>query len=76
MNSTEKKYEASKAQGLLKDYGDFIGQVIAEINKENDARIIEDTAEKIGIEYAKRQAAKDALKLLMQKINSKANERN
>lgn len=74
MNSIEKKYAASKAQGLLKEYGDFIQSIIAEISKEFDAPITESTAEKVGLEYARRLAGKNALKLLMQKINTKSNE--
>ncbi len=76
MSSIEKKYEASKAQGILKEYGDFLLSCIGEIKKEMDVPINEDTAEKVGLEYARRQAAKNALTLLMQKINSKSNERN
>jgi hypothetical protein len=76
MNGIEKKYEASKAQGILKEYGDFLLHIIDEIGKEYDSPINEDTAEKVGLEYARRLAGKNSLKLLMQKLNSKSNERN
>lgn len=74
--SIEHKYEMSKAQGLIKEYGDFLIQVISEIKKEMDTPINEDTAEKVGLEYARRQSGKNALNLLMQRLNSKSNERN
>ena len=73
VTEAEQRYSASKAQGLLKEYGDFLLQIISEIKKEMDSPINEDTAEKVGLEYAKRQAGKNALTLLMQKINKKSN---
>ena len=72
----EQKYESSKAQGILKEYGDFLRHTIEQISKEMDSPINEDTAEKVGLEYARRQAGKNALKLLMQRLNTKSNERN
>lgn len=69
----ERRYNASKAQGLLKEYGEFLLHVIDEIKKEMDTPINKDTAEQVGLEYARRQAGKDALKLLMQRLNSKSN---
>lgn len=72
----KKKYDITKAQGLLKEYGAFLQQVIDESNKEFDAPIIEDTAEKVGLEYSRRLASKQALKGLILRINTKANERN
>lgn len=74
--SIESKYAQQKAQGLLKEYGPFIQQTIDEITKEFDAPINLQTAEEVGLEYSRRQAGRNALKLLMQKLNSKANERN
>lgn len=74
--NTEEKYQISKAQGLLKEYGEFLQYVIDEIKKEYDAPINENTAEKVGLEYARRQASKNALTLLIQKLNTKSNERN
>lgn len=75
MSTIEKKYEATKAQSILNEYGLFLQSIIDEINKELDAPINYDSAEKVGLEYARRLAGKNALKLFMQKLNSKSNER-
>lgn len=74
--SQEQKYLASKFQALLKEHGQLLEMVVAEIKKEYDEPINEETAEKIGLEYAKCLAGKNALTRLMQKLNNKANERN
>lgn len=64
------------AQGLIKEYGPFMEAVIDVIKKEYDAPINKETAEQVGLEYARRQAAKDALRLFIQRLNSISNERN
>lgn len=73
--SQEQKYLSSKYQSILKEHGQLLEFLIAEQKKEYDAAINGETVEQIGLEYAKRQAAKDALTLFMKKLNSKANER-
>ena len=64
------------AQGLIKEYGPFMEMVIEAIKKEYDTPINKETAEQVGLEYARRQAAKEALRLFIQRLNSISNERN
>lgn len=72
----EAKYLASKYQGLLKEYGSLLEHAIEEQKKEYNGRIEGKVPEEIGLEYARRLAAKDALALLLKRLNSKADERN
>ena len=76
LSTIEQRHAASKAQGLIKEYGEFMNYVIAEMSREYDAPINKDTAEQVGLEYARRLAAKNALKLFIQKLNTLSNERN
>lgn len=73
--SVEKRYIAAKAQGLIKEYSEFLKLIIDDCLRELDTDITETTPEMIGLEYAKRLAGKRALKLFMTKLHSKADER-
>lgn len=74
MNS-EERYISVKAQGLIKEYGEFMKFIMEACIKELDTQITEKTPEMIGLEYSKRLAGKQALDLFMRKLHSKANER-
>lgn len=74
--SHEQKYLASKYQSLLKDFGQLLELTIEETKKEYDEPIQGTSAEEIGLQYARCLAAKQALSRFLQKLNSKANERN
>ena len=76
LEGMERKYASSKAQGLLKEYGPFMELVVESLKKEYDTPINKDTAEQVGLEYARRQAAKEALRIFIQRLNSISNERN
>ncbi len=76
LSSLINRHSSIKAQGLIKEYGEFMNAVIEEISKEYDAPINLKTAEEVGLEYARRLAAKNALKLFIQKLNTISNERN
>lgn len=73
--SVEQRFIAAKLQGLIKEYGEVIKHVLDECKSEQDAEITEKTPEMIGLEYAKRQAARRALSTFWTKLNSKANDR-
>ena len=66
----EKRYDSSKAQNMLNEYGDFLREVMNDIIAEYNAPINGDDVGKIGLEYARRLEGKNSMKKLMQKINT------
>jgi len=76
MSGTEDKILVSRCQNLLNTYGDLLLLVAEEIKKEQDGPINLDSVELIALEYKRKQGVKQGLTLLIQRINTKANERN
>ncbi len=74
-NPSEARYTQAKAQSLLKEHGQFLELIIAEVKREYESEIIGTTADEIALEYKRRQGAKEALALFMKRVNSKADER-
>ncbi len=73
--SIEQRYQAVKAQSLLKEHGDYLKQLMDEVVREYSGEINEESIEAIAIGYSRQQGARRAMHLLLTKINSKANER-
>lgn len=69
-----KRYNAAKAQALLKEYGEFIMEVINETSAEYSQEINELSVEALAIRYSKNQGGRQALQLFMKKLNSKASD--
>lgn len=71
----DQKIISSQCQNLLNTYGDLLISIIEEIKREQDSSITGTSADEIALEYQKRQGIKQGLTLLIQRINTKANEK-
>jgi len=70
----QKRYNAAKTQALLKEYGSMLQEVIEETIREYSVDINESTVDGIAIAYSKSQGARQAVQLLMKKLNSRASD--
>lgn len=69
----QKRYTATQAQNLLKEFGDLLAQVAQETKDEYSQPINATTVDEIAIVFSRHQGAKQAVDLFMKKLNSKAN---
>lgn len=74
-HSVLRKQQQAKAQNLLKEYSDLLISTVDEIKKELNVDITGTTVDEIALEYKRRQGGREALTNFLQRLNSKANER-
>ena len=74
LKERERQIVAAKARNLINEYGPFLQSIVDECIQEQNAPIMGTTTDEIAMQYMRREGGKDALKLLMKKLNSKTNE--